>query len=77
MGAEVTAISTSDSKRNEVAQLGAKHFINSKEPDAFKQYQQAFDFILVAASGNINFSILHTLGLTILNLRISRLGIPC
>lgn len=50
MGAEVTVISTSDSKAADAKRLGATDFINSKNPDAFKGYEKAFHFILNTVS---------------------------
>ena len=53
LGAEVTVLSTSDSKRNDALKLGATHFINTKEPIIQKNY---FDFILstVTAADALN-----------------------
>jgi uncharacterized zinc-type alcohol dehydrogenase-like protein len=56
MGAEVTVISTSDKKKDDALKLGAKHFLNSKAPDAFKNYTGHFDFILNTVSANIDFN---------------------
>jgi alcohol dehydrogenase (NADP+) len=50
MGAEVTVISTSDSKAADAKRLGATDFINSKNPDAFKGREKTFDFILNTVS---------------------------
>lgn len=50
MGAEVTVISTSDSKAADAKRLGATDFINSKNPDAFKGHEKSFDFILNTVS---------------------------
>lgn len=50
MGAEVTVISTSDSKAADAKRLGATDFINSKNPDAFKGHEKRFDFILNTVS---------------------------
>ncbi|RYY70464.1 MAG: NAD(P)-dependent alcohol dehydrogenase [Chitinophagaceae bacterium] len=50
MGAEVTVISTSDSKEADAKRLGATHFINSKHPDAYKGMEKRFHFILNTVS---------------------------
>lgn len=50
MGAEVTVISTSDSKEADAKRLGATYFINSKNPDAFKGHEKSFHFILNTVS---------------------------
>lgn len=51
MGAEVTVFSTSASKKADAIKLGAKHFVNTKEPDALKNLANHFDFIINTASG--------------------------
>ena len=56
MGAEVTVISTSDKKKDDALKLGAKHFLNSKASDAFKNHMGHFDFILNTVSANIDFN---------------------
>ncbi len=50
MGAEVTVISTSDSKADDAKRMGAVNFINSKNPDAFKGFNNHFHFILNTVS---------------------------
>jgi len=54
MGAEVTVISTSDKKKDDALKLGAKHFINSKDPAAFPAHQREFDFILNTVAAGID-----------------------
>jgi uncharacterized zinc-type alcohol dehydrogenase-like protein len=56
MGAEVTVISTSDKKKDDAIKLGAKHFLNSTDPEAFKTHQRHFDFILNTVSANIDLN---------------------
>ena len=56
MGAEVTVISTSDKKKYDAMKLGAKHFLNSTDPEAFKSHQRHFDFILNTVSANIDLN---------------------
>lgn len=46
MGASVTAISRSDTKKEEAKNLGAQHFLNSKDDDALERAANTFDVIL-------------------------------
>jgi uncharacterized zinc-type alcohol dehydrogenase-like protein len=46
LGAHVTVISTSLSKREDSARLGADDFIATREPGAFENNKKRFDFIL-------------------------------
>ena len=50
MGAEVTVISTSNSKREDATRLGAKSFLNSTDPDAMTAAAGSFDLILNTVS---------------------------
>lgn len=50
MGAHVTVISTSESKRDDATKLGAKAFISSKDPDQLKAAEATFDFIIDTVS---------------------------
>ena len=50
MGAHVTIISTSESKRNDAAKLGAKGFIVSKDKEQMKAAANSFDFIIDTVS---------------------------
>ncbi len=45
-GCEVTAFSSNASKEHEVKQLGAHHFVNSRDPNALKSVENSLDFIL-------------------------------
>lgn len=56
MGAEVTVISSSPKKEQDARLFGAKHFICSKQKEAFSQYTNYFDFILNTVSAPINFA---------------------
>jgi uncharacterized zinc-type alcohol dehydrogenase-like protein len=47
MGAEVTAITTQEDKRELARQLGADNVIVSENEDEMKQYEKYFNFILV------------------------------
>ena len=50
MGAEVTVISTSESKREDAMKLGAKAFLVSKDEAQVKSAKGAFTFILDTVS---------------------------
>ncbi|MGL5035003.1 MAG: NADPH-dependent aldehyde reductase Ahr [Microcystaceae cyanobacterium] len=45
-GCEVTAFSHSPEKEAEVKAMGAKHFVNSRDPEALKSVANSLDFIL-------------------------------
>ena len=55
-GAEVTVLSTSESKREDARLLGAHHFVVTKNPDEVAAVTGKFDFILdtVAADHDVN-----------------------
>lgn len=55
-GAEVTVLSTSESKREDAKKLGAHHFVVTKNDDEVAAVKSGFDFILdtVAADHDIN-----------------------
>ena len=56
MGADVTVFSTSDKKKADAMQFGAKEFINTKtNKNTFTDYANYFDFIKYAA-GNIDLN---------------------
>jgi alcohol/geraniol dehydrogenase (NADP+) len=52
-GCEVTAISTSASKRKEAESLGAHNFIDTSSSDALKKVAGNFDFILNTVSADL------------------------
>jgi len=54
LGADVTAISTSDRKKEDALKLGAQHFLISKDSDAMAKQAQSFDVILCTANGQQN-----------------------
>lgn len=58
MGAEVTAISTSDDKEAEVRSLGATGFINSKREPDFAGYAEKFDLILSTVFARMDWQAL-------------------
>jgi len=62
-GCEVTAFTTSDSKRDEALQMGAHDTINSRDPIALKQAAGRFDLLLSTVNVNLDWpAYLGTLG---------------
>ncbi len=55
-GCEVTAFSSNPSKEAEVRQLGAHHFVNSRDPEALESVANSFDFILSTVSADLDWS---------------------
>ncbi len=54
LGAEVTALSRSASKKDEALELGAHHYYSTEEADTFKELAGQFDLILNTVSANLN-----------------------
>jgi alcohol/geraniol dehydrogenase (NADP+) len=54
-GCDVTAFSTSPDKEAEAKQLGAKHFVNSKDSEALKQIANSFDFIISTVNADLDW----------------------
>ena len=82
MGCEVTAISTSPDKEAEAKELGAHHFLNSRDEQAVKQARNSLDYILNTANAHefgMNFGLLKPRG--VLNVAgvptdVSQIGQP-
>jgi uncharacterized zinc-type alcohol dehydrogenase-like protein len=55
-GAEVTVISTSESKVKEASKLGAHHFIYAKDAAAIKAVDSTFDVVLDAISADHDYT---------------------
>ncbi|WP_260705368.1 NAD(P)-dependent alcohol dehydrogenase [Edaphobacter flagellatus] len=51
-GAEVTAFSTTKDKEDEARQLGAHHFVNTRDTGALKKVAGGFDFLLSTVSAD-------------------------
>jgi uncharacterized zinc-type alcohol dehydrogenase-like protein len=51
-GAEVTAFSTSKDKETEAKELGAHHFVNTRDTGALKKVAGSFDFLLSTVSAD-------------------------
>lgn len=74
MGAEVTVISTSQSKAKDAAKLGAHHFVLTTDKDAMKKVQSHFDVVLDAVSGNHDYE--PYLQLLTINGKLLVVGLP-
>lgn len=74
MGAEVTVLSTSDSKKADALRLGAKHFANTKLETTFSDLASKFDLIINSVSANINLN--QYLGLLKRDGTMVLLGVP-
>jgi uncharacterized zinc-type alcohol dehydrogenase-like protein len=61
MGAHVTVLSHSPSKREDALKLGADDFIATKDPDAFTKNAGKFDFILDTVSAQHDYNAYLTL----------------
>jgi uncharacterized zinc-type alcohol dehydrogenase-like protein len=55
-GCDVTAFSTSSDKEEETRQLGANHFVNSRDPNALKAVANSFDFIISTVNANLDWN---------------------
>ena len=61
-GCEVTAFSSSADKEAEVKAMGAKHFVNSRDPEALKAAANSLDFLLSTVNVDLDWmSYLATL----------------
>jgi len=54
-GCDVTAFSTSPDKEAEARQLGANHFVNSRDPDALKAVANSFDLVLSTVNAALDW----------------------
>jgi len=57
-GCDVTAFTTSDSKRDEAMQMGAHHVVNLKNADEKKKLAGSLDFILNTANANLDWAFI-------------------
>jgi alcohol/geraniol dehydrogenase (NADP+) len=57
-GAEVTALSTSKDKEAEALELGADHFVNTRDMGALKKIAGSFDFLLSTVSADQDWQAL-------------------
>lgn len=54
-GCQVTAFSTSPDKEAEARELGADHFVNSRDPEALKAVANSFDLILSTVNADLDW----------------------
>lgn len=54
-GCDVTAFSTSPGKEAEAREMGANHFINSRDPEALKSVENSFDVILSTVNADLDW----------------------
>jgi uncharacterized zinc-type alcohol dehydrogenase-like protein len=57
-GAEVTALSTSSDKEAEARQMGANHFVNTRDTGEMKKITGSFDFLLSTVSADQDWQAL-------------------
>ena len=74
MGARVTVLSTSESKRDDALALGAHDFAATRDPATFKTLQRRFDFIVDTVSAEHDYNAY--LGLLKFDGTMILLGIP-
>jgi uncharacterized zinc-type alcohol dehydrogenase-like protein len=55
-GCDVTAFSTSPDKEAEARELGANHFVNSRDPKALKAIANSYDLILSTVNADLDWS---------------------
>ena len=55
-GCEVTAFSSSPEKETEAKEMGAHHFVNSRDPEALKAVANSFDFILSTVNADLDWN---------------------
>jgi alcohol/geraniol dehydrogenase (NADP+) len=56
-GCDVTAFSTSPDKEAEARELGANHFVNSRDANALKSVESSFDFIISTVNADLDWNI--------------------
>ena len=54
MGAEVTVFSHSPAKENDAKQMGAHHFVSTKDPQNLKKLEKQYDLLLNTVSADID-----------------------
>lgn len=55
-GCDVSAFSSSPDKEGEAKEMGANHFINSRDPQALKSVEGSFDLILSTVNADLDWS---------------------
>ncbi|NJK38550.1 MAG: NAD(P)-dependent alcohol dehydrogenase [Oscillatoriales cyanobacterium RM2_1_1] len=56
-GCDVTAFSSSPDKEDEARELGAGHFVNSRDPEALEKIANSFDLILSTANADLDWGV--------------------
>jgi uncharacterized zinc-type alcohol dehydrogenase-like protein len=56
MGAEVTVLSHSATKKSDALKMGAHHFVNTSEPGALASLKKSFDIILNTVSAELDIN---------------------
>lgn len=56
-GCDVTAFSTNPDKEGEARELGANHFVNSRDPKELEQVASSFDLILSTVNADLDWQI--------------------
>jgi len=56
-GCDVTAFSTNPDKETEARELGANHFVNSRDREALTAVANSFDFILSTVNADLDWSV--------------------
>lgn len=56
-GCEVTAFTSSESKKNEALSLGARHVLDSRNPDELKAAAGRFDFIISTVNVKLDWNL--------------------
>jgi uncharacterized zinc-type alcohol dehydrogenase-like protein len=74
MGANVTVLSTSESKREDALALGAHEFAATRDPDTFKRLARRFDLIIDTVSADHDYNAY--LSLLRLNGAMVLVGLP-
>ncbi|MEN9687812.1 MAG: hypothetical protein RL381_824 [Actinomycetota bacterium] len=74
MGAEVTVLSHSANKRADAIAMGAHHFVDTNDADAFASHLRKFDLILNTVSADLDIN--KYLSLLSLNGTLVVLGLP-
>jgi uncharacterized zinc-type alcohol dehydrogenase-like protein len=57
MGAEVTVLSHSDSKRKDALEMGATHFVNTSDRNELRNLKNTFDIIINTVSADLDLSL--------------------
>ncbi len=56
-GCDVTAFSSSADKEAEARELGANHFVNSRDPEAVKAVENTFDLIISTINADLDWNV--------------------